>query len=93
MDVLEAIRVRRSVRDYAARAIPGEVMDRMRQALRSAPSACNIQPWHFILVSDHGIRHQIAKAANDQLWMAEAPAHGGRVRFSRAGLPADGRIR
>ena len=73
MDVLEAIRVRRSVRDYAARSIPGEVMDRMRQALRSAPSACNIQPWHFVLVSDHGLRHQIAKAANDQMWMAEAP--------------------
>jgi len=49
MDIMEAIRNRRSVRAYADKPIPAEVMRRMRQALRHAPSACNIQPWHFIL--------------------------------------------
>ena len=73
MDVLEAIRTRRSVRAYAARAIPPEVFEQMRAALRSAPSACNYQPWHFVFVTDAELRRQVATACNDQLWIAEAP--------------------
>jgi nitroreductase len=73
MDVTEAIKNRRSVRAYADRPIPPEVMQRMRQALRHAPSACNIQPWHFILVQDAKLRRDVAAAAKGQHWMAQAP--------------------
>jgi nitroreductase len=73
MDVFEAISVRRSVRSYAERAIPEDVLARLCQALHSAPSACNLQPWHFVLVADKRLRQQIAKAANDQQWIATAP--------------------
>jgi nitroreductase len=48
-------------------------MQRMREAIRSAPSACNYQPWHFILVEDGTIRRQLAAASKHQLWMADAP--------------------
>jgi nitroreductase len=73
MNVLDAIRTRRSVRSYATRPIPAEVMERIRQALRLAPSACNIQPWRFIFVTDAGLRREVAQAANGQKWMADAP--------------------
>ena len=73
MDVLEAIKTRRSVRSYDPRPIPPEVLERMRQALRLAPSACNFQPWQFILVTDADLRRRLARAANDQTWMADAP--------------------
>jgi len=73
MNVMEAIKNRRSVRAYADRPIPAEVMGRMRQALRYAPSACNIQPWHFILVQDAKLRQDVATAAKGQHWMAQAP--------------------
>jgi nitroreductase len=73
MKVLDAIRTRRSVRSYAAKPIPAAVMEQMRQALRLAPSACNIQPWHFIFVADAALRRELARAANGQMWMAEAP--------------------
>ena len=73
MDVLEAIRTRRSVRAYSSRAIPDEVMQRMRQAIRFAPSACNFQPWRFIFVMQAGLRRKLGQVANDQLWMADAP--------------------
>ena len=82
MDVLEAIRRRRSVRAYSNQPISREVMDRMRQALRSAPSACNYQPWHFVIVSDEELRREIAKAANGQSWMAAAP-----ITVVACGLP------
>jgi len=73
MDVMEAIRSRRSVRAYADKPTPDEVMGRMRQALRCAPSACNIQPWRFVLVEDADLRRRVAAAANGQDWMAGAP--------------------
>ena len=73
MEVLEAIRTRRSVRAYSSRPLPGEVMQRMRDALRLAPSACNFQPWRFIFVMDAELRGKLAEAALDQLWMADAP--------------------
>ena len=73
MDVLEAIKLRRSVRSYDSRPIPPAVLEHMRQALRYAPSACNFQPWRFIFVTDAELRKQVARASNDQLWMADAP--------------------
>ena len=73
MDVLEAIKTRRSVRSYSSQPIPADVMERMRQALRYAPSACNFQPWRFILVADPELRRKVAQAAHDQLWMSDAP--------------------
>lgn len=73
MNVLEAIKTRRSVRQYSSRPIPDDVMQRMRDALRYAPSACNIQPWRFIIVADQRLRMDLAKAAHGQLWMADAP--------------------
>jgi nitroreductase len=83
MNVLEAIATRRSVRAYSSKPIPPEVMARMRQALRQAPSACNLQPWHFILVEDESLRQQVAAAANGQKWLAPAP-----VIVVACGLPA-----
>lgn len=73
MDVFTAIMNRRSVRAYSSKPIPPDVMDRMRRALRAAPSACNNQPWHFIFVTDAELRKQVAKACREQTWMADAP--------------------
>jgi nitroreductase len=73
VDVFEAITMRRSVRRYADRAIPQEVLARMCQAMHAAPSACNLQPWHFILVADSQLRQEIARLAHDQAWIAGAP--------------------
>ena len=73
MDVMAAIMNRRSVRKYSDRPIPPEVLARMRQALRAAPSACNNQPWHFIFVTDAAVRQQVARAAREQMWIADAP--------------------
>ena len=70
------------MRAYSNQPIRREVMDRMRQALRSAPSACNYQPWHFVIVSDEELRREIAKAANGQSWMAAAP-----ITVVACGLP------
>jgi len=73
MEVLEAIKMRRSVRAYSAKSIPADVLTRLNESLRFAPSACNLQPWHFIWITDAALRGQVAAAANNQKWMADAP--------------------
>jgi len=74
VDVITALIHRRSVRSYTDQPIPADVLERMRQALRAAPSACNNQPWHFIFVTDPELRKQVATAARGQMWLADAPA-------------------
>lgn len=73
MSVLNAIRTRRSVRRYLSRNIPSEVKERLLESLRLAPSACNNQPWRFILVTDAQQREHVAQACKGQSWMAQAP--------------------
>ena len=73
MNIHEAIKNRRSVREFSTRPIPEVSVARLRDALRFAPSACNLQPWRFVLVSDPHLRDQVAKEANEQLFIAKAP--------------------
>jgi len=73
MDVMTAIRTRRSVRAYATDPIPPEALARIKEALRLAPSACNYQPWRFILVTGAATKEAIAKASRNQAFIARAP--------------------
>ena len=61
MDVYEAIEIRRSVRAYETRQIPDDVLMRVLEAGRVAPSASNSQPWHFIVVKSPEKREVLSK--------------------------------
>jgi len=52
MEVFEAIQKRKSVRAYEDRPIPEDVLMKILEAGRIAPSAANRQPWHFVVVRD-----------------------------------------
>jgi len=73
MDFSAVIKTRRSVRAYSDRPIPGEVLGRVLEAARLAPSACNFQPWRFVVVKDAATRGQLAKLAHNQQFVAQAP--------------------
>jgi len=73
MDVMEAIRTRRSVREYRPDPVPEGTLDRLMEALRLAPSACNNQPWRFVIVTEPGLRKKLASASQGQMFIAEAP--------------------
>jgi len=62
MDVLEAIKKRRSARAYEPTSVPMEKLERILEAARLAPSAGNVQPWHFIVVTDADKRRRLAKS-------------------------------
>lgn len=73
MDVMQAIRTRRSIRSYRDADIPEDIYQNLLKALRFAPSACNFQPWRFVLVRDAKLRSQLAQACRGQSWIAGAP--------------------
>jgi nitroreductase len=72
MDVYEAIRKRYSVRKYGDRPISEELLERILDAGRLAPSASNRQDWKFIVVQGEQMLDALAKAA-DQPFIATAP--------------------
>ncbi|MEM1526633.1 MAG: nitroreductase family protein [Ignisphaera sp.] len=59
MEVLEAIRTRRSIRLFADKPVEEEKLRLVLEAARLAPSAGNRQPWRFIVVSDPSTREEI----------------------------------
>lgn len=73
--MIEAIRNRRSIRKFSTRPIEEEKLKEVLEAARLAPSGNNTQPWHFILVSSPEMRHKLAVASHNQLWMEDAPLH------------------
>lgn len=60
MDVLDAIRARRSVRKYSDKPIPKEVIARIVDCARFAPTARGEEPWEFIAVTDRERLDRIA---------------------------------
>jgi nitroreductase len=74
MDVIAAIRERRSVRRYESKPIPPQDLKTILESARLAPSAANRQPWHFVVVQDPENKQRAAQACMNQTWMAEAGA-------------------
>jgi nitroreductase len=62
-EFLDEMRRRRSVRQFSDRPVPGDVIRACLMTAGSAPSGANLQPWHFVVVSDPEVKHQIRVAA------------------------------
>ncbi len=67
MSFLDLANKRHSVRNYKSTPVPQEKMRRCIEAARLAPSACNSQPWKFIIVDDPELVNELAKAAFEGL--------------------------
>ena len=59
----EDIDRRRTVRDFSDRPVPRDIIETALQAAGTAPSGANLQPWHFVVVSDAQTKQQIREAA------------------------------
>ena len=51
-ETIQTIMSRKSVRSFTDQSIPAEYMEAMLKAAMAAPSGSNIQPWHFVVVTD-----------------------------------------
>lgn len=67
MSFLDLANQRYSVRNYKDTPVPQEKIRRCIEAAGLAPSACNSQPWKFVVVDDAGLVKELAKAAFEGL--------------------------
>ncbi len=74
MDAIEALKTRRSIRSYESKPVPKEVIEEIVDTARLAPSANNIQPWEFIVVTDPDMRRKIADLTDYGKFIADAGA-------------------
>jgi len=62
MGIIDTIKSRRSIRAYQDKPVPGEVIEKIVEAGKWAPSGMNMQPWKFIVVANKEIISRISKA-------------------------------
>lgn len=93
MNFLDLIRTRHSVRSYAPQPVEDEKIAYLLECARLAPSACNRQPWHFVVVRDEAVRRAL-HGCYDRAWFASAPLYiVACADPSRAWTrPADGKL-
>lgn len=78
MDFLELANKRQSDRAYDSRPVEAEKIERILQAAHVAPSACNSQPWHIIVVDDKEKCAEVSAALSSMgmnKFGAQAPVH------------------
>jgi nitroreductase len=73
MEVLEAIKGRRSIRAFRNDAVSQEAVEKRVDAATWAPSAGNVQPWEFVVVKKPETKRRLAEAALEQSFVEEAP--------------------
>lgn len=73
MELFEALRTRRSIRKYNAEPVSDDDIHAMLDAAMHAPSACNEQPWHFVVVRGAEGRAALAKTSPYTHMAAAAP--------------------
>jgi nitroreductase len=73
MDVFEAVRTLLAMRNYRDTPVPDAVVQQIVEAGRMTASGMNAQPWHFIVVRNHDMLHQLAALAPTGPYIAQAP--------------------
>lgn len=93
MDVMEAIKTRRSIRKFSSKPVEEEKLRLILEAARLSPSSQNGQNWHFIIVRDKEKLQKLMEAADGQPHVGEAPcaivACGTNHRVMDCGQPTD----
>ena len=72
MDVFEAVKNRRSIRDYEYTPVEREQLSKILEAGRLSASANNNQPWHFVVLTGKAARERVFPAYPKD-WFAKAP--------------------
>jgi nitroreductase len=72
MKFLDLAKLRYSVRDYLEKSVDKPLIESVLEAGRLAPSACNKQPWVFIVIRGHEQKKQL-EAVYNRAWFLQAP--------------------
>lgn len=73
MDLFDALHTRRSIRQFTDKPVPEDLVQKILSAAMAAPSACNAQPWHYVIISDPQVLKQIPQVNPHAAMAASAP--------------------
>ncbi|KXA96887.1 nitroreductase, partial [candidate division MSBL1 archaeon SCGC-AAA259I14] len=73
MNVDQAMRSRRAVRNYKDKEVSRRKIEKIMDAVRNAPSADNRQDWQFIFVKDEEKKRELSEKAGIQSFVRKAP--------------------
>lgn len=74
MECLEAIKKRRSIRSFKDKTIPKDILEKFVDAARFAPTARNVQPWEFVVVTDKPVLKKLAQLAENGRFLSACAA-------------------
>jgi iodotyrosine deiodinase len=60
------LQCRRTIRTFSTRPVPCEIIEECLHAAGTAPNGANMQPWHFVVVSDPNVKKQIREGAEKE---------------------------
>ncbi|MCD6221987.1 nitroreductase family protein, partial [bacterium] len=72
-EVIKLLKERRSIRKYQKKEVPEDIIEGIIDCARFAPSAMNIQPWEFIVITEEEMRKKIADITDYGKFIADAP--------------------
>lgn len=65
-ELREELHGRRSIREFSDRPVPREIIEDCLRTAGSAPSGANMQPWHFVAVSDPALKRRVRTEAEKE---------------------------
>lgn len=74
---LDTLKTRRTVRDFSSKPVDPRTIELCIEAAATAPNGANRQPWHFVMVTDAGVKCRIREAAEEEeraFYRQRAPA-------------------
>ncbi len=73
MEFSEVLKARRSTRRFTDDKVTAEQINEMLKAAIAAPSACNMQSWHFYVITDPAVKARLAEEKTLAEWATTAP--------------------
>ena len=74
MDLLEMLKTRRSIREYSDEPIAKDLLEKIVDAGRFAPTARNVQPWEFIVITEATTLKKLSELAENGRFLVQAKA-------------------
>ena len=72
-EIIKILKERRSIRKYQKKEVPEDIIREIIDCARFAPTAVNVQPWEFIVVTEEKRRKEIANITDYGKFIADAP--------------------
>lgn len=73
METIEVIKTRRSIRNFINKPISKEHIEEIIDSARLAPTANNVQPWEFVVVTNEQTRKKLAQITDYGYFIADSP--------------------